>query len=106
MSSTMRELLERMDRAETALISVTNETRAVIAALRACDSLPPEAKGGPQGYVTAAGLTRVPQFVLDHLGIPNGGGVVFLCEPDGTAKMLTNEQFFAIAFPKQTDPEK
>ena len=80
--------------------------RVVIADLRARDSLPPEARGGPQGYVTAAGFTRVPQFALDHLGIPNGGGVVFLSQPDGTVKMLTNEQFFAVALPKPTDPEK
>ena len=106
MSCTMKELLERLEHAEVSLLSATGGVRVVLADLRARDNLPPEARGGPHGYVTAAGLTRVPQFALDHLGIPNGGGVVFLSEPDGTVKLLTNEQVLTVLAPEPTDPEK
>ena len=93
MSRTMQELLEEVSRAEAALTAAATHVRAVGEEIRTRDALPSGITSGPLGYITAAGITRVPQFVLDHLGLPHGGGVVFLRQADGTVQVLTNGQF-------------
>ena len=104
MSLTMPELLEEVARAEAALTAAATHVRAVGEEIRTRDALPPGIASGPLGYITAAGVTRVPQFVLDHLGLPHGGGVVFLRQPDGTVQVLTNDQFVRTLQGDPTDP--
>lgn len=106
MSRTMQEIMEEVSRAEAALTAAATHVRAVGEEIRTRDALPSGITSGPQGYITAAGVTRVPQSVLDHLGIPHGGGVVFCGQPDGTVRVLTNDQFTRTLHGDPTDPSK
>ena len=106
MSRTMQELLEEVSRAEAALTAAATHVRAVGEEIRTRDALPSGITSGPLGYITAAGITRVPQFVLDHLGLPHGGGVVFLRQSDGTVQVLTNDQFVRTLGEDPSDPSK
>lgn len=52
---------------------------------------PPADGSAPVSYVTGDGLVRLPPFVRDSLGVPNGGGVVFHHgSKDGHIEMVSN----------------
>lgn len=47
----------------------------------------------PLSYVTTEGVVCMPQPVLDQMGLPRGGGVVFVAEGPGRAQVWSNEAF-------------
>lgn len=49
----------------------------------------------PLSYVTNSGVVKIPDFVRESLNIENGGGVFFNTCPDGSIKMLSNQQALA-----------
>lgn len=62
------------------------------------DNLPvPPSGKGRRSYVTSDGLVEVPPFVLDALGLPQGGGVFFAVrKEDGYVEMLSHRQFLEL----------
>jgi len=48
----------------------------------------------PLSYLSTEGLVRVPERVRQRLGLPNGGGVLFV-ERDGAVEMMSNDSFAA-----------
>ncbi len=49
----------------------------------------------PLSCVTADGVVRLPEFVIDALGVRGGGGVVFVSDGDRVV-MMSNEQALAL----------
>jgi hypothetical protein len=46
----------------------------------------------PMSYITPEGCVQLPKFVLNALGLPNGGGVVFhTTNEEGQVMILSNE---------------
>lgn len=70
------------------------------------DNLPvPPSGEGRRSYVTSDGLVEVPPFVLDALGLPQGGGVFFAVrKDDGHVEMLSHRQFLELGgYPTRDD---
>lgn len=50
-------------------------------------------KGAVQCYVSMDGATRIPKAVMERVGIPNGGGVMYLRELDGKTLLLSDADY-------------
>lgn len=55
--------------------------------------LPPAPQGSvPRGWVSSEGLLQLPGELLDHLGLPQGGGVMLGAEEDPRAVRITSDE--------------
>ncbi|MEZ4431390.1 MAG: AAA family ATPase [bacterium] len=85
---------------------LTRRPVAEAPAFTGLDNLPvPPSGEGRRSYVTSDGLVEVPPFVLDALGLPQGGGVFFAVrKDDGHVEMLSHRQFLELGgYPTRDD---
>lgn len=73
------------------LVRAPSEQLPLVTGL-AAEGAEPATGSAPRSWVTEDGLVRLPENVIEGLGISQGGGVSFLQNADGTFRILTDEQ--------------
>lgn len=54
-------------------------------------------------YIDKKHEVKLPEDIVKHLGLENGGGVVFLINKDGQVVIVTNDDFVKLLIPDDSE---
>lgn len=87
---TVRSLLAMIEAREPAALNYVQDIHGAM--LRAFRRAAHRERGAALCYLSTEGVVRVPQRIREVLGLPHGGGVVFL-EQNGRVEVVSDDEF-------------